>query len=715
MTEFRGATAEGESRLAGPTLHLARAAWLAIALVLVAAFIASLQVLHQQLQTICEDPTWLSCSWAQLSPDTLPLLESWGISLSGFALYHAVLFALLAGVFWSMGLLIFWKRSDEWIGLLAAYLMMSFGAGGPALVLLSTFESSDYPALLRVLGQLAILPEYLLLGVFLLIFPDGRLYPRWSRWLLLLIVVNYPVWFGPRDSGLYIGNWPPGAVALHYILLFGAFSGVQVYRRRYYTPEQRQQRKVLSFGTTLSLTLLMGPLALLWALRPGETYSAWSGLPNLLEGTIVAVYYLPLPLSVGIGILRYRLWDIDLIIQRTLIYGALTSIVVGIYIVVVGALSALLQTSGNLLISLVATGIVAVSFQPIRGWLQDRVNRLLFGDRHNPLQVILRLSERLETHAAPGTLLPGIAETVAQALKLPYVAIALLDGDQLRIDAVFGQPPVGGRITTLPLLYSQELVGQMVIGQGPDDRALNADERQLLDNIARQTGIAAHAVQLSAALQRSRQQIITAREEERRRLRRDLHDGLGPTLAAHTIKVGTARLLLESNPQTAAAILSDLETSLADSLSDIRRLVYNLRPPALDQLGLAGALRDFISQCGGQTRITLDVDESLPVLPAAVEVAAYRIAQEAVTNVLRHARATTCRVSLAVRPGAALDLCVQDDGTGMAPDARHGVGLRSMHERAAELGGSCHVDSSGGGTTIRVSLPLDGGREVPTS
>jgi len=260
----------------------------------------------------------------------------------------------------------------------------------------------------------------------------------------------------------------------------------------------------------------------------------------------------------------------------------------------------------------------------------------------------------------------------------------------------------------LPLIYNQEIVGQMVIGQAVDDRALDKNERQLLENIARQTGVATHAVQLSIALQQSRQHIITAREEERRRLRRDLHDGLGPALAAHTIKIGVARALIESSPQMAFDILTELETGLANSLIDIRRLVYNLRPPALDQFGLVGALRDFIQQCNGTTLFTLEVPDQLPPLSAAIEVATYRIVQEAVNNVIRHAHALHCTVKLQLN--GSLVVTVSDDGVGLPSRVKYGVGLNSIRERSEELSGQFSIYAkSGGGTQMQVllSFPAD--------
>jgi signal transduction histidine kinase len=241
----------------------------------------------------------------------------------------------------------------------------------------------------------------------------------------------------------------------------------------------------------------------------------------------------------------------------------------------------------------------------------------------------------------------------------------------------------------------------------------------LLDDLARQAGTAAYAVLLTADLRRMRERLVAAREEERRRLRRDLHDGLGPQLSSQALTIDAVRALMRQDPDNAEALLLDLKQQAQDAVADIRRLVYALRPPALDDLGLVGVLRETAAQYDGQNGLVVSVDapEPLPPLPAAVEVAAYRIAQEAMTNVVRHAGARECYVSLALDEllgASVLCLEVRDDGRGL-PDlqagvsssARAGVGLHSMRERAAELGSSLTVDSlPEGGTAVRARLPV---------
>ena len=221
------------------------------------------------------------------------------------------------------------------------------------------------------------------------------------------------------------------------------------------------------------------------------------------------------------------------------------------------------------------------------------------------------------------------------------------------------------------------------------------------------------ALRLSADLQRSRERLVEAREEERRRLRRDLHDGLGPQLSSQALTIDAVRRLMRRDPDAAEELLLDLKADAQDAVSDIRRLVYGLRPPALDDLGLLGALRESAAQYSAKgLSVLVKAPENLPPLSAAVEVAAYRIAQEALTNVVRHAEATTCTVSLAVDEASVLHLEVCDNGRGI-PDPQEnssvgaGVGLTSMRERTSELGGSLLVEPRPeGGTRVYARLPL---------
>jgi signal transduction histidine kinase len=281
-------------------------------------------------------------------------------------------------------------------------------------------------------------------------------------------------------------------------------------------------------------------------------------------------------------------------------------------------------------------------------------------------------------------------------------------------------------------VYHREEMGRLVISPRAPGEGFSDADRRLLEDLARQAEVAVHAVRLTADLQSSRERLVTTREEERRRLRRDLHDGLGPTLASLVLKLDAARKMVRPKPADAEEMLSHLKNQTQDTVGDVRRLVYGLRPPALDDLGLVAAIRqqarghDFVdglsrkteneaAAVDGKASCSIDAPDDLPLLPAAVEVAVYRIAQEALTNVARHARARRCRVRISVdRAGGALTLEVRDDGVGLAEGRRAGVGLSPMRERAEELGGRCEVEPDPeGGTRVLARLPLPASEQPP--
>lgn len=262
----------------------------------------------------------------------------------------------------------------------------------------------------------------------------------------------------------------------------------------------------------------------------------------------------------------------------------------------------------------------------------------------------------------------------------------------------------------MPLSYQRAPVGELLLGPRVGSTEFSSADRRLLEGLVRQAGIAAHSVLLTKDLQRSREKLVTAREEERRRLRRDLHDGLGAQLAGLNVQTGVLRRLIPQDPAAADELAAELKTELKSAIADIRHLVYDLRPPALDDLGLVAALTQLATRYGAEDRelrVTVVAPDNLPHLPAAVEVAVYRIAQEALTNVVHHARARTCVVRISVADGMRLE--VADDGVGVPEEYVAGVGLLSMRERAAELGGTCAVQPRlEGGTRVLVWLPLPG-------
>jgi signal transduction histidine kinase len=579
----------------------------------------------------------------------------------------------------------------------------------------------------------------ILAGVFvMLLFPDGHLPSRrwrivaWTAVLGAALAVlwdafdpgslsNYTYLDNPFGVDGYIGGFTSDEIFLaltfvgkSLLLTSSIVAFLSLFVRLHHARgDERQQLKWFLYaavpaGVCFSFALLLYTVVDFMMLV-FSTPLITAAKINLRFDPIfyVAVFaLLVVPVCTYIAILRHRLYDIDVVINRTLVYGALTACVVGIYVLAVGALGTLFQARGSLAVSLSATGLVAVLFQPIRSRVQRSVTRLMYGERDDPYAVVLRLGRRLEATLAPDTVLPTVAETIAQALKLPYAAVLLKEGEGYSTAASYGSPR--GESETLPLVYQREEIGRLVLSPRAPGETFSSADRSLLEDLARQAEVAVHAVRLTSDLQHSRERLVTTREEERRRLRRDLHDGLGAQLAGLNVQAGALRRLIPTDPDAADELVVELREELRSAIADIRRLVYDLRPPALDDLGLLEALRRLAERYGSeddQLRVLVEAPEDIPDLPAAVEVAVYRITQEALVNVARHARARTCVVRLVVNDDVTLEIV--DDGVGIPAERSAGVGLSSMRERTSELGGSCVVQPTReGGTRVLVRLPL---------
>jgi signal transduction histidine kinase len=436
-------------------------------------------------------------------------------------------------------------------------------------------------------------------------------------------------------------------------------------------------------------------------------------LPQLLIGqplvswSVIGLIALPAPVGLAIAIVRDRLFDIDVVVNRTLVYGGVTLAILAIYTATVLLIGAVLPQVAGFPGSLLATGLAAIAALPIRDMLQGGVNRLMYGDRDDPYRALARLSQRLESVIEPVAIPSVVVESVAEALRLPYVALEIGPSGAVELTTSHGDQVA--EPLRLPLIYGSEMVGSLLLARRAPGESFSASDMRLLEDLARSAGAAVHSVRLTLAVIRSRERLVAAREEERRRIRRDLHDGLGPSLAAIGMRAELARDIAGRDPARAERVLAELTAEINGALAEIRRLVEGLRPPALDELGLLGALRVQADRLGPQPRFEVTAQRALPELPAAVEVAAYRIAMEAMTNVARHADAQTCRVDVGLLEGkpATLRLAVSDDGRGMPDEPRAGIGLHSMRERAEEVGGTLEIQSGRhAGTTLIAQLPL---------
>jgi signal transduction histidine kinase len=682
--------------------------WSTVAALSVGLFAAGVPSEFAQLQLPCPTPV---CTTGQLPAAGLQSLPDLGLSPAFYAgatvamdIVFAVGYALVATV-------IFWRRPKDRVAVFASLALLIFGTATFGFTLPAL--AADHPGLQTPIALLHFLGAACF-GLFLYLFPDGRFVPRW-------IAAFAVAWIGWQLAEHIFPAWtthPAGWQTLLETLVWLSALGSVIYSqiRRYRhlaSPAQRQQIKWVVFGISVAFAGFLGLDLVLSAFDASPAPATPGAVLGYLVGYVFVSYLIMLlvPLTIGVAVLRHHLFDVDLVIKRTLVYGTLTACVVGLYVLVVGSVGLVVQLRGNLVVSLLAVGLVALVLAPLRSRLQQAVNHLLYGQRDEPYAVISRLGQRLESALTPDAVLPAVVRTVQEALKLPYAAIELGHGQAPETVATLGEPVTNP--VRLPLLYGRETVGQLVLGPRAGEQDFTAGERRLLRDLASQIGVAIHAmrlgeeaVRLSADLQRSRERLVTAREEERRRLRRDLHDGLGPQLAGLTMTAEAARDAIAGDPAHARALLDGLIEQTQEAVADVRRVVYGLRPPALDAIGLLGALRLHASQHPGLQVSVLTPDE-LPTLPAAVEVALYRIAAEALSNAEHHANAASCTLRLALdRTAGTVRLEIADDGRGIDSERGTGVGLSSMRERAAELGGTLTVAAgTGGGTVVTAVLP----------
>jgi two-component system, NarL family, sensor kinase len=534
--------------------------------------------------------------------------------------------------------------------------------------------------------------------LFLLLFPDGR--PPSPRWNPVVVVAGVAACLSavgwallpPEDNDVDIypvgydspaPTWDgAGALAALGGMLAAvaavASVGSLVVRYRRSAGAEREQLIWVLVGGGATLVLLGGAFLL------GDA-GPWAA----------GVAMVPLPVSVGVAITRLGLWDTDGVLRRLIVSGVLGAGVLAVYLLAVyGIGSTLGERTGA---PLVAAGATAVAVGPAHRRVTRWANRVVYGDSDDPAVVLRRLGEHLDA-VADSDVIGDVCQTVARAVGASCVSV-LVDGAPV---ATWGHG--GDVVEHWALQHGGDHIGDLLVAGA----ALRPGARTLLRELVPHVALATHTHQLGAELVRSHERLLAARDDERLRLQRDLHDGVGPTLAALALELDRGRLLLSHDPDVAADVLDGLSVRLRDAVAAVRGLVHDLRPPPLDELGLHGALvvlgERFATAAG--LAVTVHTDRPLPPVPAAAELACYRIASEAMTNVARHAEATRCDVHLDITTRG-LELRVVDDGTGIDPASPPGTGLRSMCERAELLGG-CFASRSGpDGTTITAVLPLD--------
>lgn len=612
----------------------------------------------------------------------------------GFGMFTAV----SAATFTALGAVLTWYRPRSVLGWLAlgvgvvqALSQVTYAYGFPG----STRDWSGWEFVVWLTGWVWVV-AFPLMALLVLYFPDGRL-PSY-RWrpvavlagaTALVIAVGWATTpYDRLDVSLDVAATNPVGNTLGPVLTVAggvlliatavaAFAALAVRFRRS-TGMERQQIKWMFVGAVATTVVL----AIAIASGPTGTHLATLAM-------------LPLPAAVAVAVLRYRLLDVDVVINRSLVFGVLSLAVLIAYVLIVAAFRWLIGDAAGA--PVIAAAAVALGAVPARARIQRMVNRLLYGDRDDPYAAVTRVSQRLDAMHDGASVLGGVADAVRRALRVSGVVVEAYGEVRSRAGEPAATP------TRIPLTYRGETIGVLRVGaRGPGEQ-LSDDDLRLLRNLARQIAVAVHAERLTADLERSRTELIAAREEERRRIRRDLHDELGPTLAAVALEIERAA----AGGEESADVLRDLPMRIRESVRTLRGLVENLRPAALDELGLAAAVREQARRlAAGRLAVEVKVADDLGVLPAAVDVAAYRIVSEALTNVAKHADASRCSVKIHRVDGTLLAHVI-DDGRGLPAAPRRGLGLRSMRERAEELGGTFVVESSEiGGTVVIARLPV---------
>lgn len=577
-----------------------------------------------------------------------------------------------------------------------------------ALALVLPPDAAPTPLLVQLQGWLWVPGFFPLLTLVPLLYPDGLLPGRGWRLAALAAVVGttllsvgvglYPEPFAGRvpvdkpvtSEAVARVLTPCGAVLVAPAVLAG-LAALAVRTRSSRGVGRRQ------------VGLLLVPAALLLAVTLAQ-----GAIPPPWNVVAQAVAILLLPVAIGVAVTRHGLYDLDTAVRRALVAASLTICLVGLYVSVVSLLRALLG-SDSVVSAALAAGATGALLQPLSKRLSVGVDRLYYGDRADPYAVLARLGADLAAAGLDVARVPEVvSRSVVSSLRLGGAEIVLdVDGSHREVARSGG--PVPEAAPAFDLRHRGEVVGRLRVAPRPGERVLGQRDTEILHRVADQVAPALAALQLHQQLQRSRESLVTAREEERRRLRRELHDGLGATLAGMRLQVESARRLV--GDPTGQRLLDATGDGIAQAVAEVRHICEGLRPPGVDDLGLGRAVTlaaDRVRAPG--LEVGVDVGTVAEVGPAA-EAAAYRIVTEALANVVRHSGAHEVLVTLR-REGGVLVVTVEDDGVGITPDAVGGVGLASMRRRAEELGGLLTVTAppSGRGTLVHAILPT---AEVP--
>lgn len=699
--------------LSGLWLRAARGAWLVVAVLATVVLAVGLADIYAANSRLCSRlDSVANC-------DLLGVLRLRVLAESGLALYTVGAASLMAVSWTLMGWLVFLRSPAS-----AASLLMSLGlVTGWATDL--TGQDMNYGFFAVALRPSALTPLWLVCGyvvvavsqitvvAMMLLLPDGHFRPRWTAPLLALwsvhVLVN-TLYHGPF---YWFKNSYFAEVLDETFVLAMPVAVVVAVWLKYRAAGEATQAQLRALWPSARAFIVVYALFAGWMLLiypPGSTdKTPLQYATDIAQVGVQSAIGAWFGLALGTAILRHNLLKTDLFVSRALVYTSLSGALLLLYLGVVFGVGGLLGFSGTPWFPLVATGLILALFEPLRTLLARRVERTLYGVREPPFRAFAGVARRLDFASSDPFADPfaDVVTTIARWFNLPFVRLSVATS------AFTTETRVGtlrGEAVRFPVVSQGRQLGLLEVAVPPGE-VLTAEERDVLGTVAGQLAASLRSLEGAAELQGVRERLVIAREEERRRLQRDLHDRLGPALAAGALTAGSARGLAQTDPDGAERLLGRLEEDLYGTLGELRRLVYRLAPTDLGQLGLYEALRLRLSALAGDAlALELRFPDPPPALPVAAESAAYHIACEAVTNAVRHARARRCRVELAVQ-GGRLELSVRDDGCGFS-EARRGVGLPSMQERAEELGGRFTLSTGAAGTAVGASLPLVGPPEA---
>jgi signal transduction histidine kinase len=538
--------------------------------------------------------------------------------------------------------------------------------------------------------------------------PDGRLpSPRW-RWVsrlatVAMVATSFGLLFDPEIPGNPVPNRGLAFIALGGLILLGISAILSiaslVVRSRTAGAEERHQIRWIAIGAAVFLAV--------WLLSfVAQPVFGASPADDPIVSSLTLLFYCAIPVSIGIAILKYRLYDIDIVIRKTLVVAVLAAFFVLVYALVVGGVGALVETSSNSTLSFAAAAVVAVLFQPVLGRARRFADRFVYGERATPYEVLAEFSEHLAETYAADDVLPRTARVLAEGVGADRARVWLSAGRELRPVATWPNDadPARPDDHRAEVRHQGDLLGALSVAMPASDPMDPAKEKLMAD-LAAQAGLVLRNVRLVEDLRGSRRRLVSAQDEERRRLERNIHDGAQQQLVALAVKARLARQLTDRDPEKVAQLLSQIEAETSRALEDLRDLARGIYPPLLADKGLAAALEAQARRSAIQVEV---IPDGVSRYPQAVEAAVYFSVLEALQNVAKYADASRADVRLA-QAGSALTFEVRDDGRGFDPASiGYGTGLQGIADRLAALNGTLRVASAAGdGTTVTGVIPLE--------